>query len=239
MSYTPPLLIRLEDKLLSMKIEKSSLLLLRAVYGLLDHLTSEHVCDALASLMKRSSLFRIVSTLLAVYHHPSDSALSEEVATLGLRAINNFASRGHQQKVQGILTSTELQFEFQKLMRSLFASCKSGDSTALLSQLLVLIGHYTYGNDRARESLNWGHPPTPLQSLCDVPFYYFSSLEGKKVLFPSIACVCYENVTNLAICAREFSPSLISDYLVLDDLSRIPREAWDDAKKFFNKYALK
>ena len=77
------LLIRLEDKLLSMKIEKSSLLLLRAVYGLLDHLTSEHVCDALASLMKRSSLFRIVSTLLAVYHHPSDSALSEEVATLG------------------------------------------------------------------------------------------------------------------------------------------------------------
>ena len=147
-------------------------------------------------------------------------------------------------------------------MRSLFASSlekadtysrgnsKKTDRT-LLSELLVLIGHYVLGDEKAQESLNWGLAPTPLQSLCSVPFSYFSTAEGKRILLPTMASVCYGNPRNTGVVAKEFSMSLISEYIAaaladdeggsgdagarptVDLALRYPREYWSGAVEYF------
>ena len=58
-----------------------------------------------------------------------------------------------------------------------------------------------------------GHQPSVLQQLCSLPFPYFSQLNLKRVLFPTLLACCYDNEVNMSILKEEMSWKLIDDFL--------------------------
>lgn len=201
---------------------------------------------SLIQFAKDSSIFHIVSLLVginfavAAQKEPRNSMTSDVVAVArtGLRIFNILAVEDLKY-LQKSLGSSNVQFEFQQLLRNVLDLCKSGEEDALprppsknwhesfqqlvepgfedleclFAELIVLMGFYARGNQQNQESLHWGQAPTPLCRLCSLPFHYFSSVTGKEVLLPTIVSICYENDRALARAGEDCSPALLSSYL--------------------------
>eukprot|EP00516_Mucochytrium_quahogii_P000915 CAMPEP_0203746630 /NCGR_PEP_ID=MMETSP0098-20131031/2017_1 /ASSEMBLY_ACC=CAM_ASM_000208 /TAXON_ID=96639 /ORGANISM=" , Strain NY0313808BC1" /LENGTH=1387 /DNA_ID=CAMNT_0050634795 /DNA_START=524 /DNA_END=4684 /DNA_ORIENTATION=+ len=159
------------------------------------------------------------------------------LAQSGLRVLNLLALLDLE-LVQETLGSPALPFELQQLFRFILELSNGEDDImpsppsitweelrkqvvreptvnkeALFAELVVLMGFYAQCNEKNQESLNWGRSPTPLTSLCSVPFRYFSSAVGKSILFPTLLSICHLNSRALNIIAEEINPSLLASYL--------------------------
>ncbi len=61
--------------------------------------------------------------------------------------------------------------------------------------------------------LELGTPPTIIQSLCTLPFSYFSEKRLINVLHPTLICCCYENEKNKSVLETEVSCMILANYL--------------------------
>ena len=84
---------------------------------------------------------------------------------------------------------------------------------ALLHEIIALVGYFAARHQDNQSIVQSGHQPSVLQQLCSLPFPYFSQLELKRILFPTLLACCYENEENSAILKEEMNWQLIDDFL--------------------------
>jgi len=155
-----------------------------------------------------------------------------------IKILNNLASLDLV-FIQNFLGSDDYQVEMFHLIKFLLICCtednevSDGDSIGLkkdsghhssttsssdlkcqlLSEVILMIGYYTLQNEHNQEVLQWGKSPTILQSLCNLPFQYFSNARYKHILFPTLIVACFMNDRNTILLQQELNLNYLVIYL--------------------------
>ena len=136
--------------------------------------------------------------------------------------------RQHLTAVQEVLGQEGISLEFRHIASYLLWYCQAAINTgktssengkdngqlkALLHEIIALVGYFAARHQDNQSIVQSGHQPSVLQQLCSLPFPYFSQLELKRILFPTLLACCYENEENSAILKEEMNWQLIDDFL--------------------------
>jgi len=139
-------------------------------------------------------------------------------------------SRQHLLEVQEILGQEGISLEFRHIATYLIWYCQvlinkgakaSGSESGekdlyvkkLLHEFIILVGYFAANNANNQTIAHSGHRPTILQQLCSLPFPYFSQPELKKVLFPTLLAICYNNKENMMVLEKEMNWELMNHFL--------------------------
>jgi len=137
-------------------------------------------------------------------------AVAMETCTLLHRLVRDQHRMG---QVQTVLGSEGISLEFRHIASYLLYYCQHHSETELLNQVIVLVGYFTANHPDNQSIVQSGSQPSVLQQLASLPFQYFSQMELKAILFPTLLSSCYKSVENSAILSQEMSWQLIEEFV--------------------------
>jgi hypothetical protein len=219
----------------------------------------ERFADMVESAGFAGLLPLVTSLTLTPFSHNSKSTtnmigiVSIRILLHAFRAMNMFALGGlkHFQRVTANFR-TQLYHSLCALMAYTVMQCHdqksdSADAKDLLVELVVFCGYVAQQNTDNQGMFRWGHSPTLLETLCNLPATFFTSeTDGgcRDVLLPTLLCVTCESDANRMILSKDVSESLIRGYVdqagknydKLDKFmqSRLPRTLLRKAGTFFS-----
>ena len=174
---------------------------------------------------------------------PEISHTALQITFLSFRLLNNLASIDLDfiQKTLGETFQTEL-FHIMGYLFSYFESVKYDPSVViyenfspgpmvarinvldLLNETILLLGYFCLENQPNQDMLHYhnGRNPTLLQRLTSLPSQYFTVMDNKQILFPTLICAVFENDTNREIFRGEMDVSVLTQYInqVMDMLKK-------------------
>jgi len=137
-------------------------------------------------------------------------AVAMETCTLLHRLVRDQHRMG---QVQTVLGSEGISLEFRHIASYLLYYCQHHSETELLNQVIVLVGYFTANHPDNQSIVQSGSQPSVLQQLASLPFQYFSQMELKCILFPTLLSSCYKSAENSAILSQEMSWQLIEEFV--------------------------
>jgi len=137
-------------------------------------------------------------------------AVAMETCTLLHRLVRDEHRMG---QVQTVLGSEGISLEFRHIASYLLYYCQHHSETELLNQVIVLVGYFTANHPDNQSIVQSGSQPSVLQQLASLPFQYFSQMELKSILFPTLLSSCYMSAENSAILSQEMSWQLIEEFV--------------------------
>merc|ERR1719309_1957485 len=137
-------------------------------------------------------------------------AVARETCTLLHRLVRDKHRMG---QVQTVLGSEGISLEFRHIASYLLYYCSYHTNTELLNQVIVLVGYFTANHPDNQTIVQSGSQPSVLQQLANLPFQYFSQMELKSILFPTLLSSCYKSAENSAILSQEMSWQLIEEFV--------------------------
>ncbi|KAH9722056.1 SCAPER N domain-containing protein [Citrus sinensis] len=156
-----------------------------------------------------------LSSEQALYVLPSNF---EEAATGVLKVLNNLALLDIM-FLQRMLARPDLKMEFFHLMSFLLSHCTNKWKVAndqvglLLSESLLLLGYFALFHPGNQAVLRWGHSPTILHKVCDLPFVFFSDPELMPILASTLVAACYGCEQNKGVVQQELSMDMLLSLL--------------------------
>ncbi|KDO54573.1 hypothetical protein CISIN_1g0362002mg, partial [Citrus sinensis] len=151
----------------------------------------------------------------ALYVLPSNF---EEAATGVLKVLNNLALLDIM-FLQRMLARPDLKMEFFHLMSFLLSHCTNKWKVAndqvglLLSESLLLLGYFALFHPGNQAVLRWGHSPTILHKVCDLPFVFFSDPGLMPILAGTLVAACYGCEQNKGVVQQELSMDMLLSLL--------------------------
>ncbi|KAK9198686.1 hypothetical protein WN944_013872 [Citrus x changshan-huyou] len=156
-----------------------------------------------------------LSSEQALYVLPSNF---EEAATGVLKVLNNLALLDIT-FLQRMLARPDLKMEFFHLMSFLLSHCTNKWKVAndqvglLLSESLLLLGYFALFHPGNQAVLRWGHSPTILHKVCDLPFVFFSDPGLMPILAGTLVAACYGCEQNKGVVQQELSMDMLLSLL--------------------------
>ncbi|RWS30070.1 S phase cyclin A-associated protein in the endoplasmic reticulum-like protein [Leptotrombidium deliense] len=160
----------------------------------------------------------LLNTGISSRNHSPPKPASNHTLSLSLqslRLLNHFACVDLHM-LQAILGSEGLSLQLRHIASYLLWYCSHWNNTALLHELILLIGYFTVLNVDNQNVMQSGRDPqqaTILQQLCSLPFDYFSNPKLTRVLFPTLISCCFRNDENKAVLQQEMSAVMLSSFI--------------------------
>ncbi|KAH9778018.1 SCAPER N domain-containing protein [Citrus sinensis] len=83
----------------------------------------------------------------------------------------------------------------------------------LLSESLLLLGYFALFHPGNQAVLRWGHSPTILHKVCDLPFVFFSDPGLMPILAGTLVAACYGCEQNKGVVQQELSMDMLLSLL--------------------------
>lgn len=148
----------------------------------------------------------------------------------------------------------------ERILAVIVPSLEDQSSTSVqaeecLRQLIVYLGYLCLCQPTIQQRMSYGRPPTVLMRLCGLPMRFFSQVNDKAVLLPTLICMAFMNDDNKRIIHSEMSPALLVRYVemhlhILDDVTannqplpaetralslRLPSSMWRDVISYLQQ----
>ncbi|RWS16308.1 S phase cyclin A-associated protein in the endoplasmic reticulum-like protein, partial [Dinothrombium tinctorium] len=114
---------------------------------------------------------------------------------------------------KAILGSEGLSLQLRHISSYLLWYCSHWKCSAVLHEVILLIGYFTVLNFDNQNAIQSGHRATIVQQLCSLPFEYFSNPCLSRILFPTLISCCFNNEENKAVLKQEMSTLMLSSFI--------------------------
>ena len=177
-----------------------------------------------SSKLKQFPSMNVTSLLYSIILHsgppkplnappPKLSDNTVTIATIAFQFINNAFLINHSVMQGGVGSDETRVNEFKLLVSYLIGYSKHYENRDLLNLLILSVGYFVLFSVQNQDAIQSGRLPTILQHLVDLPFVYFSSMEQKNILFPSLIAATYDNENNRETLKKDVSLKMLTVYI--------------------------